>query len=215
MTYIAPQTTLATALQFEEWRDMAGLSLGGNIEAALRYATVDVTSFCQRTFVQSPVDGVADEVRTFPSSGRETLSIDDCLEVAGVSVNGGALVATGYLPKGVAGKLPYTYLVRKALAPYLIAEYAEVLPWLGLGIWPEGYDVAITGLWGYAAAVPDDVVEVTCMLAAARLMGNRDLNTAGIVGTTVLNVTVRLSGSGTQSYHDRALARLKGYQRWD
>lgn len=221
MADAAPQTTTATISQWETWRGMAGLSLTGDYEAALQYATAEVQRICGRTFIASPADGVPNEVRTFPGTGIESLSIDDCLEIASVVVNGGTVDSTGYLAKGVGGKLPYTYLVRQALSAYLIAEYAEVSPWFSSGIWPESYDVTITGAWGYAAAVPDEVVEATCMLAATRMKvspilaasSNVKSFSAGAVSQTFVAGTEAVAA--LRAYRDDAKRLLMPFQRWD
>jgi hypothetical protein len=218
------QTTTATSLQFQDWCSMAGLSFGDRDDsAALLYATAHVRKVCGRDFIMTPADGKPTEVRTYPGSGKATITIDDCLQVAGVSMGGGAVSTAGYKERGYNGKLPYLYLDRFAASPFMFAQYAEFAPWLGVGIWPEGYDVAVTGLWGYAATVPDEVVRATCIYAAswmarpvASMLGADQITksySAGairqdyVVGTEVI---AALNAFRAEADHD-----LRSYKRWD
>lgn len=208
--------SLATLAQLDAWAVMAGAELPANAtarQAALDKATVEVQNHCGRTFTYSPADGGADEARTFAGNDEPTLDIDDLLAVTSVVYNGTVLAATDYNLLSGDNAAPYFYLER-AVSVILDTSAGEVTVTKG-GVWAVGYDVVITGQWGYAATVPEPVVEACCMLAALRLLGGDRWNALGVKSTSVLSVSVTYDAALVREMRAEALGKLRNYCRID
>lgn len=208
--------SLATLAQLDAWAAMTGATLPANTTArqtALDKATVEVQNHCGRTFTYSPADGGADEARTFAGNDEPTLDIDDLLTATSIVYNGTALAATDYNLLSDDNKAPYFYLER-AVSVILDTAAGEVTVTKG-GVWAVGYDVTITGQWGYAATVPEPVTEACCMLAALRLLGGDGWNALGVKSTSVLSVSVTYDTSLVQEKRADALGKLRNYCRID
>lgn len=208
--------SLATLTQLDAWEAMSGATLPANPttrQAALDKATEEIRNHCGRSFTYSPADAGADEARTFAGNDEPTIDIDDLLVATSIVYNGSAVAATEYDLLSGDNKPPYVYL-KRATSKILSTSGGEVTV-TATGSWTVGYDVTITGQWGYAATVPDPVVEACCELAALRLLGGDGWNALGVKSTAVLSVSVTYDASMVAAKKAEALGRLRSYRRID
>ncbi len=209
---------LITTADVQEWAQMEGIAVpdGARIDKAVERAIREVQQYCCRAFVMSPADGDADEARVFDGQGNATLTIDDLLEIASVSLDGSEVADTGYELFGAPGP-PYLYLARQVSKSLDTAAGSVTVD--KTGIWTVGNaNVEIVGLWGYATAVPEEVKEAACILAAVRLFGGEDgggWTNAGIKRISVLSVSVEFAGSteGLAAKRREALQMLRPHCR--
>jgi len=205
------ETTLATTAEFASWQNRTGLTLTGSVAEALRFATREVQRLCGRRFLRSPTDGDADEERTFSGAGKAVLVIDDLLVCAAVTLDSEAMDSSCYQTIGL-GAAPYLYLKRlsSSTVETIGGAYTDVSP----SAWPAGTgNVVITGSWGYAATVPDDVIEATCILAAIRLKSQASWDNVDVKRTSVINVTIEYDSGGLDKKHQEAERKLREYVR--
>lgn len=205
--------SLATLEQFDAWAVMTGATLPANVTArqtALDKATVDIRDHCGRSFTYSPADAGADEARTFVGNAEPTLDLDDCLSVGSVALDGSSLDDTSYRADAV-GASPYIYLVRVRNNSSLYLDETPVVYYLGT--WPVDSVITVTGQWGYAAAVPDAVVEACCMLAALRMLGGDGWNALNVKTTAILSVSVTYDLAMAKEKRAEALGLLRKYKR--
>jgi hypothetical protein len=189
---------------------MSGATLPANTAAkqtALDKAIAAVKGHCGRGF-EASAEGVT---RTFAGNGEPVLDIDDLLAVTSITYNGSAVTATEYNLLSGDNKAPWVYLERATNAT-LQTSGGEVAV-TKTGVWVVGYDVTIVGQWGYAATVPEEVVEACCELAALRLLGGDGWNALGVKSTAVLSVSVTYDPALVAAKRAEAFGRLRGYRR--
>ena len=204
--------SLATVGQLDAWANTVGITLTGGKQAALDSATAQLHGACGRVFTMSPADGGVDEERAFDGNDEPVVIIDDLLTVATVELDGTAIEATAY---ELHGGPPYMYLVRGS-STYVDTPDGNSYSRFAMGLWPQGNaNVTVTGLWGYAATVPADVVEACCMLAACRLLGGAVWSAGPIKRTSVLSVTVDIDSNWRKEREAEALALVRRYRRPD
>ena len=130
------------------------------VSSAVAAATAEVDGRCRRTFAP-PLEA---RVRHIDGSGGLLLRVPDMVRMDGVSVDGSPI------PSAMAYPLDGP--------PYLwIATGARI---------PEGTgNVSVTGMWGYAATVPEDIARATACLSAAEVLTRLQPDRSGGVRTQV------------------------------
>jgi hypothetical protein len=165
------------------------------VAAAMAGADAEVDARCRRTFVPP----TAPETRFLDGGGGPILRVPDMVRLDGVVV-GDAVVSPAY------------------------AYPLEGPPfrWIATGTrFPAGFqNVAVTGLWGFAEAVPADVSRAAAALAAAETLARLQADRSGGARSQVTGLA-REEFSETGPYGDRiaALAQtacrlLMPYRRW-
>lgn len=130
------------------------------VSSAVSSASAEVDARCRRTFVP-PTEA---EVRSIDGSDGLLLRVPDMVRLDTVSVDGAQIPsATAYPLDGP----PYLWIATGARIPQ------------GSG------NVSITGLWGYAANVPEDIARATACLAAAEILIRLQADRSGGVQTQV------------------------------
>ncbi len=204
-----PITTIASTAQYASWAASQGITSGtpANLAALLAGATAQLQRYCGREFLPSPADPTKTESRTFLSEGGLTLRIDDALEVTAVAIGTSEVGASLYTACGT----PITALKLNPAKEYYGTGLAY---WPGLREWPLGAAVTVTGRFGYAeqAALPQDLVEACCMLAAVRALGG-GWNDLGVRRVSVINVTVDYGDTAAPQKVAEALALAAPYRR--
>lgn len=140
------------------------------LSEAAESASAEVDARCRRTFVPP----TAPETRLYNGHGGFVLRTEDLVRLDAVTVEG--------VEAGAAKAYPL-------LGP----PYG----WIATGArFPQGFaNVAITGLWGFAEAVPDEIGTATANLAAADLLGRLQAARAN-------GVRMAVAGQSREEYPD-------------
>lgn len=165
------------------------------IQHAVVSTTADVDARCRRTFVPP----TAAETRMFDGTGGLLLRIADLVRLDSVAVD--AQVVDSATPYPLDGP------------PYL---------WIATGqrITCGSGNVAVTGLWGYSAVVPDAVAGATACLAAADILLRLQADRSGGVRTQVTGLAREEFPAGgpygetIREMAETAARLLLPYRRW-
>ena len=207
---------LVTTTDLAAWAAAHGVTLpsGSTLqETALTAAIAQAQVACGRKFAIPASDDDTEE-HDFPGNGEPVLNIDDLLQLDSITVDGGEALAEYTFTLDAVLTRPYVSITRYGQYAHFdtTLQYAEN----PLGVWTRGTIITVTGLWGYAAALPADVQESICALAAVRLLGANDWSSLGISKTTVINITVEYApstGSRLAQKQTEALTLLRPHRR--
>lgn len=211
-----PITTLASAEQYAAWAAGVGITSAApsNLADLLASATAQLQQYCNREFLPSPADPDEAETRTYYGDGGVTLYIADALTLDSVAVGSTALSADCYRAVGVpVEKLEY----RPSTGFPSTDNYPSVYP-RGASGWAAGAAITVTGRFGYAeqAALPADLVEACCALAALRALDGaswQNLGVKSVQAGAIAKVEYAQDGTQVASKRESALALVNPYRR--
>jgi hypothetical protein len=187
-------------LTLTEFTNYVGSEIVANqsdLDVSLSAATYAVQHHLHRTVA---VAGASATARVFAPTCTARLWVDDISTTSGlvISDNGATVASTDYQLEPLNG-LDYT----GATVPYTTIRRLSS-PWY-LGPYPNAATVTVTAKWGWAA-IPDDIVEATRVLAKD-LAGLRDTR-FGVAGWGDFGV-VRMRDN------PQVMSLLAPYVRWD
>ena len=188
--------TIATTAQYFSWEILQGIDTNPNgLDLALAQATAEIQRICGREFLPSPAASGETESRILVGDGTKLLFVPDALNIVSVS-------STSISTWRAEQATPITYIE------------------LTSGVFLEGATVTLTGRFGYAeqAALPADLVEACCMLAAVRLSGAAEWSNvqSNVKRQKVMDVDIEYfegSKSNLQAKRDQAIELIIQYQR--
>jgi hypothetical protein len=165
------------------------------LTAAVSAATSEVDALCRRTF-EPPAQA---ETRRFDGTGGLLQRVTDLVRLDAVVVDG---AISGFAVAYPLDGPPYLWIATGARIP------------------PGTANVVVTGLWGYATAVPDDVSRAAASLAAVEILGRLQADRSGGVRMQVTGLAREEFPDGgpygetIAALRNTAVRLLMPYRRW-